>query len=200
VGVIEAFVLLPAREAVPCRREQLPAFMLRACEQYEHDSAGGDLCLAHMKSGSVGGVEVWRGRLYGPTRCVSWTIFPRELLDKFRRAPESFGRATAPPWRWNGLRAEGWALVSEREDRATFVRGWTALVAPKLVDGCQAKGNYLEAPYAWPEGTSADETRDEVWDARGGSPVVPAWIASEELKSALEKSYTRAARLLGYGR
>lgn len=38
VKIIESFAVLPAKDSVPCRRDQLPAFMQRLVEQYEdHD-------------------------------------------------------------------------------------------------------------------------------------------------------------------
>ena len=63
---VEAFAgLLPARDAVPCRREQLPAFMqrlyeLKMDEIYRNNSHFDRLSL---KSGHAGGAEVWEHQL-----------------------------------------------------------------------------------------------------------------------------------------
>ena len=91
---VEAFAgLLPARDAVPCRREQLPAFMqrlyeLKMDEIYRNNSHFDRLSL---KSGHAGGAEVWTGFSGGDFSTSHWTVLPRKFVPQYRELPASMG-------------------------------------------------------------------------------------------------------------
>ena len=91
---IEAFAgLLPARDTVPCRREQLPAFMqrlyeLKMDEIYRNNSHFDRLSL---KSGHAGGAEVWTGFSGGDFSTSHWTVLPRKFVPQYRELPASMG-------------------------------------------------------------------------------------------------------------
>ena len=91
---IEAFAgLLPARDSVPCRREQLPAFMqrlyeLKMDEIYRNNSHFDRLSL---KSGHAGGAEVWTGFSGGDFSTSHWTVLPRKFVPQYRELPASMG-------------------------------------------------------------------------------------------------------------
>ena len=91
---VEAFAgLLPARDAVPCRREQLPAFMqrlyeLKMDEIYRNNSHFDRLSL---KSGQAGGAEVWTGFSGGDFSTSHWTVLPRKFVPQYRELPASMG-------------------------------------------------------------------------------------------------------------
>ena len=81
---IEAFVgLLPARDAIPCRREQLPAFMQRLYEVHvdEVGYSGSRLDNVSLSSGHAGSAEVWTGCFGDEYSSGNWALLPRKLLN-----------------------------------------------------------------------------------------------------------------------
>lgn len=81
---IEAFVgLLPARDAIPCRREQLPAFMQRLYEVHvdEVGYSGSRLDNVSLNSGHAGSAEVWTGCFGDEYSSGNWALLPRKLLN-----------------------------------------------------------------------------------------------------------------------
>ena len=91
---VEAFAgLLPARDAVPCRREQLPAFMQRLYELHMDE-----ICLNNshfdvvsLKSGHAGSAEVWTGSFGDEFSASRWTLLPRKFVPQYRELPASMG-------------------------------------------------------------------------------------------------------------
>ena len=89
---IEAYAALSARDAIPCQRAQLPAFMERLVDKYRELRWDSDLSDAFVSSGFMGSDEIWKGSFrdqdYGGEM---WTLFPRKLLRQYRRQRSSFG-------------------------------------------------------------------------------------------------------------
>ena len=100
---VEAFAgLLPARDAVPCRREQLPAFMQRLYELKMDDAAYNDSLFIYvsLKSGHAGGAEVWKDP---PATSSLFTLdcTPSEAGAAISRVPDIVGHgiwATLVTW------------------------------------------------------------------------------------------------------
>jgi len=91
---IEAFVgLLPARDAIPCRREQLPALMQRLYEVHmdEVGCSGSRFDNVSLQSGHAGSAEVWTGSFGDEYSSGNWTLFPRKLLPQYHELPASLG-------------------------------------------------------------------------------------------------------------
>ena len=84
---IEAYAALSARDAIPCQRAQLPAFMERLVEKYRELKWDSDLSDAFVSSGFMGSDEIWKGSFGGEM----WTLFPRKLLEQYRGQRSSFG-------------------------------------------------------------------------------------------------------------
>ena len=89
---IEAYTGLSARDAIPCERAQLPAFMERLVDKYRELRWDSDLSDAFVSSGFMGSDEIWKGSFrdqdYGGEM---WTLFPRKLLKQYRTHRSSFG-------------------------------------------------------------------------------------------------------------
>ena len=91
---VEAFAgLLPARDAVPCRREQLPAFMQRLYELKMDDVAYNDsrFIYGSLRSGHAGSAEVWTGSSGDEFSTSRWTLLPRKFVPQYRELPASMG-------------------------------------------------------------------------------------------------------------
>ena len=89
---IEAYAALSARDAIPCQRAQLPAFMERLVEKYRELKWDSDLSDAFVSSGFMGSDEIWKGCFGdGEYGGEMWTLFPRKLLRQYRRQRSSFG-------------------------------------------------------------------------------------------------------------
>ena len=89
---IEAYAALSARDAIPCQRAQLPAFMERLVDKYRELRWDSDLLDAFVSSGFMGSDEIWKGSFrdqdYGGEM---WTLFPQKLLRQYQRQRSSFG-------------------------------------------------------------------------------------------------------------
>ena len=89
---IEAYTGLSARDAIPCQRAQLPAFMERLADKYRELKWDSDLSDAFVSSGFMGSDEIWKGCFGdGEYGGEMWTLFPRKLLRQYRRQRSSFG-------------------------------------------------------------------------------------------------------------
>ena len=89
---IEAYTGLSARDAIPCQRAQLPAFMERLADKYRELKWDSDLSDAFVSSGFMGNDEIWKGSFGdGEYGGEMWTLFPRRLLRQYRRQRSSFG-------------------------------------------------------------------------------------------------------------
>ena len=89
---IEAYTGLSARDAIPCQRAQLPAFMERLADKYRELKWDSDLSDAFVSSGFMGSDEIWKGSFSdGEYGGEMWTLFPRKLLRQYRRQRSSFG-------------------------------------------------------------------------------------------------------------
>ena len=58
---IDAYTGLSARDAIPCQRAQLPAFMERLVDKYRELRWDSDLSDAFVSSGFMGSDEIWKG-------------------------------------------------------------------------------------------------------------------------------------------
>ena len=89
---IEAYTGLSARDAIPCQRAQLPAFMERLTEKYGELHSDSNLWDASVWSGFMGSDEIWKGSFddhkYGGE---SWTLFPRKLQRQYDNQRSTFG-------------------------------------------------------------------------------------------------------------
>ena len=88
---IEAYTGLSARDAIPCQRAQLPAFMERLADKYRELKWDSDLSDAFVSSGFMGSDEIWKGSFGNDYGGEMWTLFPRKLLRQYRRQRSSFG-------------------------------------------------------------------------------------------------------------
>ena len=89
---IEAYAALSARDAIPCQRAQLPAFMERLVDKYRELRWDSDLSDAFVSSGFMGSDEIWKGSFGdGDYGGEMWTLFPRKLLRQYQRQRSSFG-------------------------------------------------------------------------------------------------------------
>ena len=88
---IEAYTGLSARDAIPCQRAQLPAFMERLADKYRELKWDSDLSDAFVSSGFMGSDEIWKGSFGNDYGGEMWTLFPRKLLKQYRRQRSSFG-------------------------------------------------------------------------------------------------------------
>ena len=88
---IEAYAALSARDAIPCQRAQLPAFMERLVDKYRELRWDSDLSDAFVSSGFMGSDEIWKGSFGNDYGGEMWTLFPRKLLKQYRRQRSSFG-------------------------------------------------------------------------------------------------------------
>ena len=89
---IEAYTGLSARDAIPCQRAQLPAFMERLADKYRELKWDSDLSDAFVSSGFMGSDEIWKGSFGdGDYGGEMWTLFPRKLLRQYQRQRSSFG-------------------------------------------------------------------------------------------------------------
>ena len=61
VGQIESF-FAPAKDSVPCRRDELPGFMQSLCEEYVREAWDGPFECCSVSAGHVGGAEIWKGQ------------------------------------------------------------------------------------------------------------------------------------------
>ena len=111
---IEAYAALSARDAIPCQRAQLPAFMQRLVEKYWELKWDSDLSYAFVTSGFMGSDEIWKGsfddykhgrRLTGPRELhnnsrKAWTLFPRKLQQQYDNMRSSFGYSHRDDTSW----------------------------------------------------------------------------------------------------
>ena len=105
---IEAYTGLSARDAIPCQRAQLPAFMERLADKYRELKWDSDLSDAFVSSGFMGSDEIWKGSFGNDYGGEMWTLFPRKLLKQYRRQRSSFGY-------------DEWDEPEPEEDMAWFV-------------------------------------------------------------------------------
>jgi len=86
---IESFAVLPAKDSVPCRRDQLPAFMQRLVELYQDDDHDIHPTARVSSSIEVRGTTVWTGYTSGKFGSDDWTLMPRRLLAQYQAVPVS---------------------------------------------------------------------------------------------------------------
>ncbi len=90
VKIIEIFAgLLPAKDSVPCRRDQLPAFMQRLVELYQDEDHDIHPTARVSSSIEVRGTTVWTGHFSGKFDSDDWTVMPRRLLAQYQEVPAS---------------------------------------------------------------------------------------------------------------
>ena len=109
---IEAYAGLSARDAIPCQRAQLPAFMERLVDNYRELSSDRNLWHASVTSGFMGSDEIWKGsfddhrrRLTGPgglsnRSTETWTLFPCKLQQQYDNMRSSFGYSDRDDTSW----------------------------------------------------------------------------------------------------
>jgi hypothetical protein len=178
--IIEAFAgLLPARDAVPCRREQLPAFMQRLYERHMDDLAYNDSRFIYVSllSGHAGSAEVWKGSFGDKYTSDRWTLLPRKLVPQYHEVPASLG---------DGRGGETWwpedcldECAPEAPGHKTFLYGEYSEDGRYYVN-CYTKtfpwfeerpwDFYLQPINSWPAGTSIeDEARPHPTDSKSDS-------------------------------
>ena len=178
VRTIEAFAgLLPARDAVPCRREQLPAFMQRLYERHMDDLAYNDSRFIYVSllSGHAGSAEVWKGSFGDKYTSDRWTLLPRKLVPQYHEVPASLG---------DGRGGETWwpedcldECAPEAPGHKTFLYGEYSEDGRYYVN-CYTKtfpwfeerpwDFYLQPINAWPAGTSIEDAASDS-DAKSDS-------------------------------
>ena len=89
---IEAYTGLSARDAIPCQRARLPAFMERLVDKFHELCAHRNLWHAGVWSGFMGSDEIWKGSFDDYKQCrETWTLFPRKLQRQYDNMRSSFG-------------------------------------------------------------------------------------------------------------
>ncbi len=89
---IEAYTGLSARDAIPCQRAQLPAFMERLVDKYRELRWDSNLWHASVTSGFMGSDEIWKGSFDDHKFCTeTWTLFPQKLQRQYDNQRSSFG-------------------------------------------------------------------------------------------------------------
>jgi hypothetical protein len=177
---IEAFAgLLPARDAVPCRREQLPAFMQRLYELKMDEICRNNSHFDRLslKSGHAGGAEVWTGSSGGRFSTSRWTLLPRKFVPQYRELPASMG-IDMSGYAGHGIPED---CLDECESEApgckTFLYGEYSEDGQYYVN-CYTKtfpwfeerpwDFYLQPVNAWPAGTSIEDAASDS-DAKSDS-------------------------------
>ena len=166
---IEAFAgLLPARDAVPCRREQLPAFMQRLYELKMDDAAYNvsRFIYGSLRSGHAGGAEVWTGSSGDKFSSSRWTVLPRKFVPQYRELPASMG-IDMSGYAGHGIPEDCLdETASEAPGCKTFLYGEYSEDGQYYVN-CYTKtfpwfeerpwDFYLQPVNAWPAGTSIED-------------------------------------------
>ena len=226
---IEAFAgLLPARDAVPCRREQLPAFMqrlyeLKMDEIYRNNSHFDRLSL---KSGHAGGAEVWTGFSGGDFSTSHWTVLPRKFVPQYRELPASMG-IDMSGYAGHGIPEDCLdETASEAPGCKTFLYGEYSEDG-QYFENCYEKtfpwfkerqwDFYLQPINAWPAGTSIKDKahpdcRGEGYesDAKSGSDTdsdsdahgrgAGHWFVwPAKRRAPIKRSRKNAKAILGFG-
>ena len=91
VGQIESF-FAPAKDSVPCRRDELPGFMQSLCEEYVREAWDGPFECCSVSAGHVGGAEIWKGQFSHGVHSLreDWIVLPRKLLQQCVEHPFVF--------------------------------------------------------------------------------------------------------------
>ena len=98
---IEAYTGLSARDAIPCQRAQLPAFMERLVDKYRELRWDSDLSDAFVSSGFMGSDEIWKGSFDDHKFCTeTWTLFPQKLQQQYDNMRSSFGYSDRDDTSW----------------------------------------------------------------------------------------------------
>ena len=161
---IEAFAgLLPARDAVPCRREQLPAFMQRLYEVHMEEVGMSCAHFDHISftSGHAGSAEVWKGSFGDEYSSDDWTLLPRKLVPQLHEVPTSLGQNLGDGTWWPEEAID--ELAPEAPGHKTFLYGEYSEDG-HYFENCYEKtfpwfkerrwDFYLQPINAWPAGTS----------------------------------------------
>ena len=91
VGQIESF-FAPAKDSVPCRRDELPGFMQSLAEEYVREAWDGPFENCSVSAGRVGGAEIWKGEFSHGVHSLQedWIVLPRKLLQQYVEHPFVF--------------------------------------------------------------------------------------------------------------
>ena len=91
VGQIESF-FAPAKDSVPCSRDELPGFMQSLCEEYVREAWDGPFECCSVSAGHVGGAEIWKGQFSHGVHSLreDWIVLPRKLLQQCVEHPFVF--------------------------------------------------------------------------------------------------------------
>ena len=91
VGQIESF-FAPAKDSVPCRRDELPGFMQSLAEEYVREAWDGPFECCSVSAGHVGGAEIWKGEFSHGVHSLQgdWIVLPRKLLQQHVEHPFVF--------------------------------------------------------------------------------------------------------------
>ena len=183
---VEAFAgLLPARDAVPCRREQLPAFMQRLYEVHMEEVCMRMDHFDHISftSGHAGSAEVWKGSFGDEYSSDDWVLLPRKLVPQYHEVPTSFGENMGDGTWWPEDVVD--ELAPEAPGHKTFLYGEYSEDG-RYYENCYTRtfpwfkerrwDFYLQPINAWPAGTSIKDKahpdcRSEGYgsDAKSGS-------------------------------
>jgi len=204
---IEAFAgLLPARDSVPCRREQLPAFMQRLYEVHKDEICLNNSHFDHvsLKSGHAGSAEVWKGSFGDEYSSDDWTLLPRKLVPQFHEVPTSFGENRGGETWWPEDVVD--ELAPEAPGHKTFLYGEYSQDG-RYYENCYTKtipwfeerpwDFYLQPVNAWPAGTSIDDAaRPHPRDSKSDSDANSSDSDSES-ESDLSDPYASGSEYRG---
>ena len=205
---IETFAgLLPAKDSVPCRRDQLPAFMQRLVEQYMDDASDSHWWQARVSSSiEVRGTTVWTGWFGGSHSCDEWTLMPRRLLAQYQEVPASLNERIAD---WDHGQ-----MPEDAIDEIDAGPGYKTFLMPGEDPGDEYVeltldwfnkrpwDHYLQVEHAWPPGCSIeDDVPPREYRNHGQISNDGFAMATDERRKkgyAYQRSCKNAGRVLGY--
>ena len=205
---IESFAgVLPAKDSVPCRRDQLPAFMQRLVEQYMDDRSDSHWWQARVSSSiEVRGTTVWTGWFGGSYSCDEWTVMPRRLLAQYQEVPASLNERIA---NWDHGQYPENAI-----DEIDAGPGFKTFLMPGEDPGDEYVeltldwfnkrpwDHYLQVEHAWPPGCSIeDDVPPREYRNHGQISNDGFAMATDERRKkgyAYQRSCKNAGRVLGY--
>ena len=204
---IESFAgLLPAKDSVPCRRDQLPAFMQRLVELYQDEDHDIHPTARVSSSIEVRGTTIWTGYTAGKYGSDDWTLMPRRLLAQYQEVPASLTERVAD---WDHGQYPENAI-----DEIDAGPGYKTFLMPGedaddeyvelTLDWFHKRpwDHYLQVEHAWPLGCSIeDDVPLREYRNHGQISNDGFAMATDERRKkgyAIQRSCKCAGRVLGY--
>ena len=200
-----------AKDSVPCRRDQLQAFMQRLVEQYVDEAGKSDSHWWQARVSSsieVRGTTVWSGWFGGSHFADDWTLMPRRLLAQYMELPVSINKRVAD-WE-DGVWPED---AIDEIDAGPGYKTFLIQTGPgnseddfseRTVDWFDERpwDYYLAVEHAWPPGCSIeDDVPPRKYSNDGQISNDGFAMATDERRKkgyAYQRSCKNAGHVLGY--